>query len=339
MLDDGCGLDPPLITPWIMPVAAVVWHRSPHFHKRHCLFTGATPVLLRRIASLFAMRAKTLAHLSDLHIGLSYRNEQAARMICNALLENAIDDVVITGDITHRGRLSELRTFQAIFAPLFEARKICVVPGNHDRLGDDVAEALMPGCRVDVHSTDGLHVVRVDSTGPQNYSFVAGHGEIDQEIVDRVGIALQNASEDCLRVALIHHHPLPLPEETLVEWFVEKMGWPYAAELSLGRRLLDRAAGICDLVLHGHRHIPREICFATGERPLLVYNAGSSTELMRFRVFRHAEGRLLGSPTWMDVRGTSAGIETEPALVPAYATPRLWVAAAVASRKLDEVVG
>ena len=32
------------------------------------------------------MRAKTLAHLSDLHIGLSYRNEQAARMICNALL-------------------------------------------------------------------------------------------------------------------------------------------------------------------------------------------------------------------------------------------------------------
>src|SRR5712692_2199432 len=93
-----------------MSVAAVVWHRSPHFHKRHCLFTGATPVLLRRIASLFAMRAKTLAHLSDLHIGLSYRNEPAARMICNELLENAIDDVVITGDITHRGRLSELRS-------------------------------------------------------------------------------------------------------------------------------------------------------------------------------------------------------------------------------------
>lgn len=285
------------------------------------------------------MRVKTLVHLSDLHIGLSYRNEQAARMICNVLVENAIDDVVVTGDITHRGRLSELRTFQTIFAPLFEARKICVVPGNHDRLGDDVAEALMPGCRVDVHSTDGLHLVRVDSTGPHNYSFVAGHGEIDEEIIDRVGAALQTAREDSLRVALIHHHPIPLPEETIVEWFFEKMRWPYAAELSLGRRLLHRAAGICDLVLHGHRHIPREFCFASGERPLLVYNAGSSTELMRFRVFRHAEGRLLGFPTWMDVRRTSAGIDAAPALVPATVPPRLGIAAAVASRDLDELVG
>lgn len=259
-------------------------------------------------------------------------------MICNSLLENAVDDVVITGDITHRGRLSELRTFEAIFAPLIEAKKVCAVPGNHDRLGDDIAKRLMPDGRVDVYSTVGLCLVRIDSTGPQNYSFVAGHGEIDDEIVNRVGIALQGAQEDCLRVALIHHHPLPLPEETLVEWFVEKMGWPYAKELSLGRRLLQRAAGICDLLLHGHRHIPREICFAPGERPLLVYNAGSSTELMRFRVFRHAEGRLLGSPSWMDVRHNSAGLDTEPVLVPAYVTPRLGVAAAVASRNLDEVV-
>ena len=282
------------------------------------------------------MRPKKLAHLSDLHLGLSYRNEQAARMTCHALLENNVDDIVITGDITHRGRVSEYQKFQEIFAPLLEAKKICVVPGNHDRLGDDVAGMLMSGARVAVQSRPGLHLVQVDSTGPQNYSFVAGHGEIDEEIVGRVGDALESAPRDALRVTLIHHHPLPLPEETLVEWFVHRMGWPYAEQLGLGRRLLDRAVGECDLLLHGHRHIPREIRFSDSERPLLIYNAGSSTELMRFRLFRHAEGRLLGSPSWVDVRRIPAEHALEP--VWAFARHRPTVPAAIrAPAALDEV--
>jgi len=257
-------------------------------------------------------------------------------MTCRALLENNVDDVVITGDITHRGRLCEYQKFQEIFAPLFDAKKICVVPGNHDRLGDDVAQMLMSGARVAVQSRPGLHLVRVDSTGPQNYSFVAGHGEIDQEIVDGVGAALEGAPGDALRVTLIHHHPLPLPEETLIEWFVHRMGWPYAAELGLGRRLLDRVAGACDLVLHGHRHIPREIRFSDSERPLLIYNAGSSTELMRFRLFRHAEGRLLGSPSWVDVRRLPAETALEPAWAFARRRPKLPAAMGTAAA-LDEV--
>jgi hypothetical protein len=58
--------------------------------------------------------------------------------------------------------------------------------------------------------------------------------------------------------------------------------------------------GQCDLVLHGHRHVPREIHLgAPGERPLALYNAGSSTQLRRMRLFTHAEGVLQAPPRWL----------------------------------------
>ena len=55
-----------------------------------------------------------------------------------------------------------------------------------------------------------------------------------------------------------------------------------------------RLRGRCDLVLHGHRHVPRaRTLFADDARPLGLYNAGCTPALGRFRVFAHAGGRLL----------------------------------------------
>jgi 3',5'-cyclic AMP phosphodiesterase CpdA len=248
------------------------------------------------------VHGKTLAHLSDLHFGSGIRNERAAAQLSRALLETDVDHVVVTGDVTHRGRLSELQRFYGIFEPLFARGKITLVPGNHDRLGDDVGSGLNSGKRVDVQIVDGLYLIRFDSTGPHNRSLVAGHGFIDQNCLDELRDALMQAPAGHLCVLLMHHHPLPLPQENLPEWLLGLFGWPFSLELSLGETLLRQAVGHCDLVLHGHRHIPREICFARSPRPLHVYNAGSSTELRRFRAFQHLDGKLLGSPTWFDLR-------------------------------------
>jgi Icc protein len=101
-------------------------------------------------------------------------------------------------------------------------------------------------------------------------------------------------------VLLLHHHPLALPEETWLERWSERLRLPYCSELPLGRELLRRVRGRCDLVLHGHRHVPREIHLgAPGERPLALYNAGSSTQLRRARLFSHADGALAGPPRWL----------------------------------------
>src|SRR5689334_9211001 len=111
---------------------------------------------------------KTLAHLSDLHFGASQTIPERAREIVRALLLADVDHVVVTGDVTDGGRAHELASFHQVFAPLLERGRLTVVPGNHDRLGDDAADAFMGGKRVDTVRLPGAFLVRVDSTGPHN---------------------------------------------------------------------------------------------------------------------------------------------------------------------------
>jgi Icc protein len=59
--------------------------------------------------------------------------------------------------------------------------------------------------------------------------------------------------------------------------------------------LLERVRGRCDLVLHGHRHVPVHFRHEHGERALEVSNAGRSTALSAFRVFSHDGARLMGA--------------------------------------------
>ena len=251
------------------------------------------------------MPVRTLVHLSDLHIGLSAKTDQAAQALCHNLVASDADHVVVTGDVTHGGRICEMRRFSEIFRPLLVAGKLTVIPGNHDRLHDEAGCSLMAS-RAEAVSLDGLYLVKVDSTGPHNRSFLAGHGALDQALVDEVLALLYRAPETSLCAILIHHHLLPLPVETFVEWFANAMRWPFAGELSLGLQLLRKAIGKCDLVLHGHRHVPHQTFFAGGGRPLSLFNAGSSTELGAYRVFTHVAGRLVGAPSWVDVGWSAA---------------------------------
>src|SRR4029077_12934763 len=85
--------------------------------------------------------------------------------------------------------------------------------------------------------------------------------------------------------------------ERLSSW----LGFVFTAELAKGRDLLAGVRGRCDLVLHGHRHVPRGARLFGPPRPTHVFNAGSSTELARVRVFAHnGAGHLLGGPLWLD---------------------------------------
>jgi 3',5'-cyclic AMP phosphodiesterase CpdA len=243
----------------------------------------------------------TLAHLSDLHLGRSAEIDDAAAALRQAVESAGVSHVVVTGDVTNRGRRAELDRFDAIFGDLKRAGRLTVVPGNHDRLGDDVGPQLMRGGRVQAFTADQLYVVRVNSTGPHNRFLLAGHGEIDEHCIDEIELALDGAPRRHLVVVILHHHPLPLPEETIPERLSSFVGWPWAAELRLGLALLERIRGRADLVLHGHRHVPKAMrLFAGDARPLGLYNAGCSTALGRFRLFQHAGGRLEAAPIWME---------------------------------------
>jgi 3',5'-cyclic AMP phosphodiesterase CpdA len=236
---------------------------------------------------------KTLAHISDLHIGRDEATDAAAASLVASLLRARVGTVLLTGDVTHRGLAAELRRYERIFAPLLESGRLVAVPGNHDRMGDDAGRALMRGGRVAVSSAHGLHVVRVDSTAPRNRSLVDGHGELTARDVADVEQALADAPAGTLRVVMLHHHVLPLPVEDLAERLATWVGWPCADELPLGEDLLGRIVGRCGLVLHGHRHVPAEFYVAGhGATPMRILNAGSSTQLGRARLVAHAGGEV-----------------------------------------------
>ncbi|MBZ4420067.1 metallophosphoesterase [Myxococcus sp. RHST-1-4] len=265
------------------------------------------------------MPIRTLAHLSDLHLDLSPQSDASARALVEALQAEAVDHVVVTGDLTHQGGHGEYHRFRDIFAPLLDTGRLTFIPGNHDRPGDDAGCAWMEGNKVRTVETPGLFLVCVDSTGAHNRNYFASHGALSHAELDAVDAALEAAPRGALAAVLVHHHVLPLPEESFPERLATLLGWPHAAELPLGAEWLTRLQGRCDLVLHGHRHVPRErVLEGAGGRPLRIYNAGSSTELGRFRMFRHSAGRLQGEPSWcrssVPEQPRTAGHNVRPAL-------------------------
>jgi 3',5'-cyclic AMP phosphodiesterase CpdA len=239
-------------------------------------------------------------HISDLHIGLDAETNQAAERICAALLARRVGLTILTGDVTHRGRKEELAEFERIFAPLLAEDRLVLVPGNHDRMGDDCASTIMRRSRVDVVMRPGLYLVRLDSTAPYNRSPIASHGLVTPSDIEEVGDALAEAPRNVLSVLMLHHHVLPLPEDRFAEKLSNMLGWPYAAELRSGRELVERILGRCDLVLHGHRHKANELQVALDRpRPLQILNAGSSTALGWWRHLVHQNRDILAS-SWMD---------------------------------------
>jgi Icc protein len=251
---------------------------------------------------------RTLAHLSDLHFGGSQTTPERVQAIVRALLIADVDHVVVTGDVTDGGRAHDLAAFHRTFAPLLELGRLTVVPGNHDRLGDDAGASIMSGKRVDTIQIPGAFLIRVDSTGSHNRtSVLAGHGDVCERVLGEISAALEQAPAGVLVAMLLHHHPVFLPEETFLERLSSTFNLPFAAELTLGDEILRRALGRCDLILHGHRHIPSaRILAPAGPRPLRIYNAGCTTARGGMNVFSHAAGVLDSEPRWLQVGPSDA---------------------------------
>lgn len=242
-----------------------------------------------------------VAHISDLHIGSSPERSFALQRICSAILATDIETVVVTGDITNCGSVSEFEEFSTITSRLRAERNVILLPGNHDRSRANISTRMMNDEQVNLLSNDGVAILRIDTTIWYNRITFASHGNISKSMLTSVDQLLAQIPEQTFVIVALHHHPLPLPAEILIEYISSWFSLPFAEHLSYGSRLLEKIKGRCDLVLHGHRHVPSEIVFPYTQRSLAIYNAGSSTGLCAFRRFDIHDGRLIGEPIWISV--------------------------------------
>ncbi len=224
----------------------------------------------------------TFVHLSDFHICrpagsrpadfankrlLSYlswhlRRRAEHRPEVFAALERSlsrieVDQIVITGDLTHLGLPAEFEAARIRLESLGTADRVFVVPGNHDALVTSLSNGSFARWADYMASDDSAPGGRILFPALRRRGFVCligvstacptppfrATGRIGAAQMRRLDEALEAAAfEGLFRVVLIHHPPAPRAASG------HKRLTDGAA---LRRMLADRGA---ELVLHGHSH-------------------------------------------------------------------------------------
>lgn len=194
-----------------------------------------------------------------------------------------LDQLLISGDLTHIGLPSEFLQARAWLEQLGDPRDIALVPGNHDACvatpwrdsfahwqdylasDDDAgAGAAYPSYR----ERGAIAFIGLSSACPTPPLMASG--EIDRGQLERLpGLLARARDAGKFRVVFLHHSPLPGAEK----W---RKRLRNAARLS---EILARSGA--ELVLHGHGHRAREqwLDSADGRIPVLAVPSASALGL------------------------------------------------------------
>jgi len=224
---------------------------------------------------------RRIAHLSDLHFG---RLDRAVVAALEAdLATQAPDLVVVSGDLTQRGRHHEFMEARAFLDRL--ERPLLVVPGNHDvpafnlvsrflkpyrRFTRHISDELFPLVAADRVAVMGLNTAR-RAVRHWNWAF----GSLNRAQLARAAEALGDAVgvDGGLRL-VVTHHPLVSPPG--------HRGRPtlFHADRALGAF----ARAHVDILLSGHLHRTHAALVAVPDptpgapaRPMVLVQAGSAT--------------------------------------------------------------
>ncbi len=190
-----------------------------------------------------------IAHISDLHFPAADAAQVEA--LRRAIDDAAPDAVVVTGDVTRRGRRTEFRLV-VDFIQSLPGRKL-VVPGNHDiPLSAMVSRKEMPFARFRRYFGETLTraLVTPDAVILGLNTAAAARATLDWSLGharrDRIAETAERLAEipaGTLRVVACHHPLLPQTRD------------PQRSRTRHGRDAFSRlaAAGL-DVLLHGHLH-------------------------------------------------------------------------------------
>jgi len=221
-----------------------------------------------------------LAHISDLHFGRI--DPAAVAALERDLRAQAPDLVVVSGDLTQRGRNRQFREARAFLDRL--PWPTLVVPGNHDvPAWNLVSRFLRPYHRFSRHITPDLSPLLVDDSmavlglntarrAVRHWNWALGSLNVRQ-LAESARLLAAYAPEGRLRV-VVTHHPVVLPP------FHRDGPMLFHADLALAAF----AENHVDLLLSGHLHRTHaavaEVPGSNGEAStgsIVVAQAGSAT--------------------------------------------------------------
>lgn len=271
-----------------------------------------------------------IVQFTDVHFGLEHAAACAAAR--DFVEEVAPDLVLVTGDITQRGRWPEFQAAK-VWLESMPAPWLCC-PGNHDtayysvfwrivgpwrRFDATIGPQWREGFRVPGLSLEAINTARGIQLR-RNWS----KGKIDLRHARDAADKLSTAPAGDLRVVALHH---PL---------MEVIGEPITAEVREGAAAVSifAEAGV-DLVLSGHLHVPFATPLPCGDKR--TYTVGGSTLSLRERgapigfnsIVADAETVTIDAMGWKDGAFASTRTWRLPRRGAAPATPLETIARAV----------
>jgi len=179
-----------------------------------------------------------LVQISDIHCGSMFRKKtlQDALEEINAM---SPDVVLVTGDLTEEGIMTEFQTIAAQLKKL-KAEKVIYVSGNHDYRSTGYLLFRRFFSFSQITEVGNAIIVVVSSARPDRDDGEVGH---------RQNLWLESTlakHQDKLKIVAIHHHIIPVPDT----------GADQITVIDAGDVLRSLIKSKVDLVLCGHRHRP-----------------------------------------------------------------------------------
>ena len=182
-----------------------------------------------------------LIHISDLHYGSEFVPEYMENVI-SYIKEKKPDVVICTGDLVHKGRVSQFREILPYIQRIRNVTKFLAVPGNHDAKNSGLIYfEKMIGRRRSRLVLDELDTLIVGLCSARDD---IASGMIGDEQLDYAGRCFDKNLEN--RILALHHHLIPVPLS----------GQKFTTVRDAGELLEFTQLFELDLVLMGHRHVP-----------------------------------------------------------------------------------
>jgi len=181
-----------------------------------------------------------IVHISDLHYGSEFVPEYMENVI-KFIEETRPDVTVLTGDVVHKGRVTQFRGFLPYIERIRKSTRLLAVPGNHDAKNSGLVffEKLIGPRRSRMLLEDKDTII----VGICSARDDMAEGMIGDEQLDFTGRCFNKNLEN--RIIALHHHLIPIPMS----------GQKFTTVRDAGEIIEFTHLFEIDLVLMGHRHV------------------------------------------------------------------------------------